>query len=211
MKTVLHVGCGPQNITSMPVYFQDGGWEEIRFDIDPSVDPDILGMIQDLSLIEDGYVDVVYSSHNIEHVSSFEVPGVLAGFRRVINDHGFLVISCPDMFSVAQAILSEDLDKPLYQSPAGPIAALDIIYGHQSAIENGKVYMAHKTAFTAGTLAKHLLVSGFQCVDVVRDQIFGLHAIAFATDKSADSDAIAAAVLPAQEHQLQVLKFQASA
>lgn len=193
----------------MPAYFQDGIWEEIRFDIDPSVDPDILGMIQDLSLIEGGYVDVVYSSHNIEHVSSFEVPGVLAGFRRVINDDGFLVISCPDMFSVAQAILSEDLDRPLYQSPAGLINALDIVYGHQGAIEDGKVYMAHKTAFTAGTLAKHLLSSGFQRVDVVRDRIFGLHAIAFATDKPEVSDATAVAVLPAQDYQLELLKFQA--
>ena len=103
----------------MPSYFQDGMWEEIRFDIDPGVEPDVTGAMQDLSLIEDGYVDAVYSSHNIEHISSFEVPGVLAGFRRVTNDDGFLVISCPDMLSVAQAIASGALEETSYQSPAG--------------------------------------------------------------------------------------------
>lgn len=208
MKTVLHVGCGPENVKSMPAYFQDGMWEEIRFDIDPSVDPDIVGLMQDMSLFEDGYVDAVYSKHNIEHVSSFEVPGVLAGFRRVINDDGFLAISCPDMLSVAQAITDGALENPLYISPAGPISALDIVYGHQASIENGKVYMAHKTAFTANTLARHLLAAGFQRVDVVRDRVFGLHAVAFSSVGAEVCDDVALRVLPASEYQLEILRFQ---
>lgn len=209
MKTVLHVGCGPQNIEGMPSYFHDGIWEEIRFDIDPAVNPDILGMIQDLSMIDDGYVNAVYSSHNLEHISSFEVLGVLSGFRRVINDDGFLIVSCPDMMSVAQAILNGSLEESLYQSPAGPINALDIVYGHQAAIRNGNFYMAHKTAFTANTLAQHLLDSGFQRVDFVRDFTFGLHAVAFINDNAEVSDAIALAVLPEREYQLEFLQFRA--
>ena len=192
----------------MPSYFQDGAWEEIRFDIDPDVDPDIIGMMQDLSLIEDGYVDAVYSSHNIEHVSSFEVAGVLAEFRRVTNDDGFLVISCPDMLSVAQAIVNGALEEVLYHSPAGPISALDIVYGHQGAIAQGKVYMAHKTAFTAHTLARHLMDAGFQRVDVLRDRVFGLHAIAFVNHKDGFSDQLADEVLPGPEHQMELLQFR---
>lgn len=192
----------------MPSYFQDGTWEEIRFDIDPDVDPDMVGMMQDLSLIEDGYVDAVYSSHNIEHVSSFEVQGVLAGFRRVTNDDGFLVISCPDMLSVAQAIVNGALEEVLYHSPAGPISALDIVYGHQGAIAQGKVYMAHKTAFTAHTLARHLMDAGFQRVDVARDRVFGLHAIAFVNQKNGFSDQLADEVLPGREHQIELLQFR---
>lgn len=192
----------------MPSYFQDGTWEEIRFDIDPDVDPDMVGMMQDLSLIEDGYVDAVYSSHNIEHVSSFEVQGALAGFRRVTNDDGFLVISCPDMLSVAQAIVNGALEEVLYHSPAGPISALDIVYGHQGAIAQGKVYMAHKTAFTAHTLARHLMDAGFQRVDVARDRVFGLHAIAFVNQKNGFSDQLADEVLPGREHQIERLQFR---
>lgn len=60
MKNILHVGCGGQDIRSMPSYFQDGAWSEIRFDIDPNANPDIQGELQDLSLIEDACIDVVY-------------------------------------------------------------------------------------------------------------------------------------------------------
>ncbi len=210
MKTILHVGCGGLDIRSMPSYFHDGTWSEIRFDIDPGANPDIQGELQDLSLIEDAAIDVVYSSHNIEHVSSFEVPGVLAGFRRVLGSGGFALILCPDMQSVAQAMAAGVLEEPLYVSPAGPISALDIVYGHQKAILQGQAYMAHKTAFTAETLAKHLLTAGFYQVRVVRDKVFGLHAIAFANapDEN-ESHRLAAAVLPAPENMVESFVFSA--
>lgn len=209
MKTILHVGCGGQDIRSMPSYFHDGKWNEIRFDIDPGANPDIQGELQDLSLIEDASIDVVYSSHNIEHVSSYEVSGVLEGFRRVLGESGFALILCPDMQSVAQAILAGVLEEPLYISPAGSISALDIVYGHQKAIQQGQVYMAHKTAFTAETLAKHLLAAGFSQIRVVRDTVFGLHAIAFVrTPHEEDSVQIATAVFPASKNIVESLLFE---
>ena len=208
MKNILHVGCGGQDIRSMPSYFQDGAWSEIRFDIDPNANPDIQGELQDLSLIEDACIDVVYSSHNIEHVSAFEVSMVLKGFRRVLKDDGFALILCPDIQSVAQAMLAGHLEEPLYHSSAGPINALDIVYGHQKAIQQGQVYMAHKTAFTAETLAKHLLNSGFSQVCVVRDVVFGLHAIAFVSmPDEAGLNKLAEALFPARENIVQSLIF----
>lgn len=209
VKNILHVGCGPQNIRSMPAFFQDGMWDEIRFDIDPRVQPDIVGELQDLSLIEDGAMDAVYSSHNIEHVTSFEVRGVLAGFLRVLKADGFALILCPDIQSVAQAMAAGVLEEPLYQSPAGPINALDIVYGHQQAIQRGELYMAHKTAFTAQTLARHLLAVGFGRVDVVRDRIYGMHAAAFVNQEHAIADAVVAAVLPGPAQQVESLRFMA--
>ena len=141
---------------------------------------------------------------------SFEVPGVLAGFRRVLGSGGFALILCPDMQSVAQAMAAGVLEEPLYVSPAGPISALDIVYGHQKAILQGQAYMAHKTAFTAETLAKHLLTAGFYQVRVVRDKVFGLHAIAFANapDEN-ESHRLAAAVLPAPENMVESFVFSA--
>lgn len=208
MKTILHVGCGPQDIRSMPSYFHDGTWSEIRFDIDPGANPDIQGELQDLSLIEDASIDVVYSSHNIEHVSSFEVSVVLEGFRRILGEDGFALILCPDIQSVAQAIFAGILEDPLYISPAGPISAIDIVYGHQKAIQQGQIYMAHKTAFTAETLAKHLLAAGFTQVRIARDRIFGLHAIAFSSVPNEKySNKLAAAIFPVQENILESLVF----
>lgn len=208
MKTILHVGCGSQDIRSMPSYFQDGTWSEIRFDLDQNANPDIIGDIKDLSLIEDGSIDVVYSSHNIEHVSAFEVPWVLEGFRRVLLDSGFVFVSCPDIKSVAKEIFLGQIDDLLYNSPGGPINALDIIYGHQKYIQQGHIYMAHKTAFTAETLAKSLLSAGFIRVHVARDIIFGLHAIAFKKIPGDEyENEVVKAIFPRDENILESFTF----
>jgi predicted SAM-dependent methyltransferase len=178
MKTLLHVGCGPNSLEDLPAHFHDGQWEEIRYDIDPAVKPDIVGSLQDMSLIEDGCIDAICSSHNIEHVWAFEVPGVLAEFRRVLRPDGVALILCPDLMAVAEAVLDGWLEKPLYESPAGLITGMDVIYGYQSDIAKGKHYMAHKTGFTADTLGAHLLTAGFAAVTIARDKLLGLHAVA---------------------------------
>lgn len=161
MQSVLHVGCGGATIAKMPAGFQDGSWREVRFDINPSVRPDILGTITDMTAVADDSVDAVYSSHNIEHVFAHEVDRVLGEFRRVIKPDGFVSVTCPDLEAVAQHIAAGKLEDPLYVSPAGPIAPLDILYGHGAAIQNGEVYMAHKTGFTVKTLGAHARAAGF--------------------------------------------------
>ena len=208
MRTVLHVGCGVNTLSSLPPLFQDGTWDEIRYDIDDKVQPDIVGELQDLSIIEDGSIDALYSSHNIEHVWAFEVPPVLKEFRRVLKPDGFAMVLCPDVQSVAQAIAEGYLDKPLYVSPAGPITALDILYGFHSAIEKGNHFMAHKTAFTTETLASHLLRAGFAGIAVARDKAFGLHAAAFLAGFDAkEANALASQVHPAQKFLLEVNRY----
>lgn len=180
MKNLLHIGCGLQNIKSLPPLFQQTFWDETRMDIDPSVSPDIIGKLQDLSLIEDAVFDAVYSSHNIEHVSAFEVQPILNEFSRILNNDGFAMILCPDIQSVAEAILQkESLEDTLYISPAGPINALDIIYGYQHDIERGNIFMAHKTALNINSLVDKLMQAGFSQAFVARDKIYGLHGIGF--------------------------------
>lgn len=178
MNVLLHVGCGTRNISHLPPIFQGGDWEELRYDIDPNAQPDIIGELQDMSVLEDASVDAIYSSHNIEHVWAFEVPVVLREFRRVLKPDGFAFILCPDMLAVAQAIIDGQLEQSVYESPAGPITAMDIIYGYQPDIQAGNHYMAHKTGFTSQTLANHLGQVGFAGSIVVRDRLLGLHALA---------------------------------
>jgi hypothetical protein len=37
------------------------GWDEIRLDIDPQVEPDIIGSLTDMSACESGFFDAPYS------------------------------------------------------------------------------------------------------------------------------------------------------
>jgi SAM-dependent methyltransferase len=163
MKKVLHVGCGQKTIMQMPVGFQDGTWSEVRFDINESVRPDIIGTITEMFTVEDASVDALYSSHNIEHVFPHEVVGVLSEFRRVIKEDGFVVVTCPDLQEVCKTVSEGGgaISKPLYQSPAGPITPLDILYGHIASVGRGEIYMAHKTGFDLHSLAGEFKKAGF--------------------------------------------------
>ena len=161
MKTFLHVGCGPQ-YKSQIKGFDNENWKEIRFDIDEKVDPDIVGTLLDMSAVETGSVDAIYSSHNIEHVFPHEVPIVLREFHRVLKDDGMVVLVCPDLQSVCEAVVDDKLLQPLYESPAGPISPIDILYGHRPAIARGNEYMAHKGGFTYSVLNDAFIEAGFK-------------------------------------------------
>lgn len=160
-RKVLHVGCGSKGLRHLPPPFQDGSWAEIRLDIDPGCKPDILGTITDMEGVADGSVDAVFSSHNIEHVFAHEVNTALQEFLRVLAPEGFAVITCPDLQSLGEAIAAGRLEDPLYVSPAGPVAPIDILYGHRGAIARGHHYMAHRIGFTRKTLLEALGRAGF--------------------------------------------------
>ena len=148
-------------------------------DIDASVAPDVIGSMTDMSAVASDSMDGLFSSHNIEHVYAHEVPVVLGEFRRVLNDRGFAVITCPDLQSVCALVAQNKLTDPAYISSSGPIAPIDILYGHRQAMINGNLYMAHKCGFTKKVLEASLLVAGFQSVIVLqREDHFDLWAIA---------------------------------
>ncbi len=139
--TVLHVGCGPADKRAMPMGFQGDQWREVRCDIDPEVQPDIVADMTDLSTIDSGTFDAVFSSHNIEHLFAHQVPIALREFSRVLGDDGFLVLTCPDVQSLGEALAQGRLLETLYESPAGPIAAIDILWGHRTSMARGNTFM----------------------------------------------------------------------
>jgi SAM-dependent methyltransferase len=161
MKSFLHVGCGHLN-KSHAKGFDNDNWSEIRFDIDKNVNPDIEGTLLDMSAVETGSIDAIYSCHNIEHVFPHEVEVVLKEFLRVLNDDGMVVVLCPDLQSVAESILQDKLLDPLYESDAGPIAPIDILYGLRLDLEKGNHYMAHKCGFTYSSLLGCFIQAGFK-------------------------------------------------
>lgn len=177
-RRLLHVGCGRRDPQRLPACLRTPHWQEIRFDIDPGVQPDLVGSITDLGALADDSVDAIYSSHNLEHLETHQVPLALAEFRRVLAPHGFALLTLPDLRAIARHIVDGRLEQPLYQSAAGPISALDMVFGHQAALRNGNHYMAHRTGFSADTLARQLISAGFGEVRVHEGSRWDLWALA---------------------------------
>lgn len=160
-QTFLHIGCGPKHKNQTTRGFNTDAWIELRFDIDEAVKPDLIGTMTDMSAVADESVDAIFSSHNIEHLYPHEVPVALKEFLRVLKPDGFLVVTCPDLQSVCALVAEDKLTEPAYVSPAGPIAPLDILYGHRPPMARGNLYMAHRCGFTQKVLAATLQAAGF--------------------------------------------------
>jgi len=157
--------------------FRSSGWRELRLDIDPNVQPDIIANITSMTPVDDATVDGVYSSHNLEHLFAHEVPVALSEFFRVLKPGGVALVTMPDLQAVAAAIANDQLEDTLYVAPAGPICPVDVLYGYRKSIAAGNVFMAHKTGFTARTLRKKLESAGFTQVRVERGQSYDLWGI----------------------------------
>jgi len=163
-QRLLHVGCGGDTI---PAWLSQ--YDEIRLDIDPRHSPDIVGSMTDLGDI--GQFDVVFSSHSLEHLSPHEVPVALSEFMRVLLPNGAVIMFVPDLEGI------EATEDVVMQSPAGPIAGLDLIYGYRKMLKDHP-YMAHKTGFVKKTLHAVLLDAGFSKVIVQRLEHHALFGVA---------------------------------
>jgi SAM-dependent methyltransferase len=196
MSKFLHVGCGRMTKANATAGFNTDDWREVRFDVDPDCAPDIIGTIVDMSGVPGDSFDAVYSSHNLEHVYPHEVPHVIREFSRVLNGDGFVVLTCPDLQTVCEAVVKDKLLEPLYISPSGPIAALDVLFGHRPSLAAGRHYMAHKCGFTYSVLANLFMAGGFPSVFGGRRH-FDLWIIAFKQSKTdTEMNALARLHLP---------------
>ena len=185
--TFLHVGCGPLKKDRTTQGFNDAAWREIRLDIDAQVHPDIVGTMLDMKDVASASVDAIYSCHNIEHLVAHEVPLAFKEFHRVLNDAGFLVIACPDLQAICALVAEDKLTQPAYQSEAGPIAPIDMLYGHRRFLAGGNDYMAHRCGFTKTVLQGTLIDCGFKSVIAARRLAnFDLWAIASKLPMSED-------------------------
>ena len=163
MKQFLHVGCARLTKANTTAGFNSDDWREVRFDIDPDCAPDIVGTIVDMSNVADASFDAVYSAHNLEHVYPHEVQPIRE-FARVLSDDGFVVLTCPDLQTVCEMVAEDKLLETLYVSSMGPVAPIDILFGHRASVSAGKHYMAHKCGFTFSVLTNLFAAGGFKSV-----------------------------------------------
>jgi len=184
MKTLLHVGSGSQDKSDLKGFNNDD-WSEIRLDIDKDVKPNIVGSLTDLSLVETASVDAIYSAFNIDHIYPHEVPIALKEFYRVLNDDGIVVITCPDMQGVCEAIAQDKLLDVLYESSSGPISPIDVLFGNRREVSAGNEYMAKKGGFTYSELDRVFFEEGFKTrVGGRREEMYELFLVAFKQEKS---------------------------
>jgi SAM-dependent methyltransferase len=162
IKTFLHVGCGRARKADTTPGFAGPEWTELRLDINPAAQPDFICSITDMKAVASESMDALYSSHNIEHLYPHEVPLALQEFRRVLRPDGFAVLTCPDLRSIAALIAADQLTDTAYVSPAGPIAPIDVVYGHRPSLAAGNLFMAHHCGFTRKVLGATLLQAGFR-------------------------------------------------
>lgn len=177
-RKVLNVGGNSKDILIPEQY---DGWEHVLLDIDANGNPDIVCDARELTDLSQAQFDSIYCSHNLEHYYAHDVKKVLAGFFHVLKDDGFVYIRVPDMGEVMKIVARRDLDIEdfLYESPSGPIAVIDIIYGYRKEIErSGHDFYAHKTGFTQKSLLTTLHTAGFPIVFINCGQLEIL-AIAF--------------------------------
>lgn len=166
MKTLLHVGCGPRNLTIPPEF---GSYKETRLDCDPAVEPDVLASVVAMPMVETGTYDLVYASHVLEHLYAHEVSLAFAEFLRVLKPGGVFRMRCPDLQSVTGRVACDEAETVVYQSGLGPVTPLDMIYGMRSMVSRGNVFMAHKCGFTKKVLSDALGTAGFYRVLIDRD------------------------------------------
>ena len=103
---------------------------------------------------EIGQFDRVFCQHALEHLYQYEVSTALSEFRRVLKPGGTAMVFVPDLEDVKAT------EEILLESPAGPIAGLDLIYGYRKVLKECP-YMAHKTGFMQDTLFQAFTEAGF--------------------------------------------------
>ncbi len=170
-RKVLNVGGHDKAI---PIPNRYDGWEHLLLDVDDRVGVDIVADARKLKSLESGTFDALYCSHTLEHFYYHEVPLVVQGFHHVLTPSGFIELRVPDLLEVMKVVVANNLDveSPLYQSRAGPIFVLDVIYGHRAEIErSGHDFYAHKTGYSVASLRRILGANGFPVTFSERKQL----------------------------------------
>jgi SAM-dependent methyltransferase len=179
-RVFVNAGCGPAGHARLPSFFES--WRQLRVDVDAAVAPDVVADITDLSAIDSGSVDAIWSAHCMEHLYVHEVEPALSEFHRILKDDGFACIIVPDLQTIAQYIVSDRLHEVIYESPAGPVTAHDVLFGFGPAVARGSISMAHRCGFTPTAMLQRLRQSSF--VEVVLRRRPSLELAALALKKA---------------------------
>jgi len=140
----LHLGCWHRYIPGF-----------VHIDLCDMPHIDYKTSIDDLSMIEDERVELIYSSHNFEYFDRIQAPNVLKEWNRVLKVGGVLRMAVPDFDKLIEVYnKTKELEKIL-----GPLYGIMEIN-----TKNGKEILYHKTVYNFVSLKKILEDNGFRNV-----------------------------------------------
>lgn len=187
MKTFLHAACANSDKRRTTREFAHDEWREVRMDVNPEVRPNIVSSLLDMCMLENDSFDAVFAAHALERLYAHEVGKALTNIHRVLNQDGYLVLICADLQSACALVAEDKLLEPAYNSPAGPVAPIDIIYGFRPALAAGYERHASKCGFTARALMGTLAQAGFGAIWTARNAAaFTLMGLAAKEERSED-------------------------
>jgi SAM-dependent methyltransferase len=160
----LHAASGNSDKSRTTREFSADAWEEIRMDDNAEVHPDIQADMLHMDSVASGSFDAAFTAYSLERMYPHEVLPALRNLHRVLTEDGYLVVHCADLRSACALIAGDKLLEPAYESPAGPVAPLDILYGFRPALAAGYTRHANKCGFTARALTGTLAQAGFGSV-----------------------------------------------
>ena len=111
-RLLVNLGSGPKDSAWLPAMFAD--WRELRVDADAKAVPDLLADITDLSAIETGSIDAIWSAHCLEHLYLHQVPGAIA-------EGNTLTVALPKRMGAGDLF-----EPPAYWMPAGGAALVGL-------------------------------------------------------------------------------------
>ncbi len=158
-----HASAHPQRLHS---YFKQDGWAVTSMDSEPSLNPDIKGTLTELSTLSSGAYDAIWAQHLLQQFYMHQIGNGLREMFRIIKDGGFVFLSIPDAQLAASFLANNKYDTAIYTSPAGPINAMDILFGYHKFLTSGATHQGHKFAFTAESIGLAMRACGFTNVQV---------------------------------------------
>lgn len=122
--------------------------------------------------IKDDYLEHIYASHLLEHISHKEVPQVLRLWHNKLKKDGILTLNVPDLEWACRQVIRHENMQPLqsdvYSTFEGDRGLQSIFYGTHA--HDGEI---HKSGFTKTSLKNLLEKVGFKDVNI--SQIYEGH------------------------------------
>ena len=164
----------PQHLKVMTDF---DNWQLVDLYVDH---PQVLKMDATQLQYPDNFLEHIYASHLLEHLSHRDIPSILKHWYTKLKPGGLLTLNVPDLAWAARQILKYEngqlLDSSVYTDFFGKAGLNNVIYGtHEHAGEY------HKAGFTQSSLREILEMAQF--TEIVVDCIYDGHdmGVLFAT------------------------------
>jgi hypothetical protein len=167
-KTVLQLGWMSATPGRFEAQFPPALWQEIRYDCDARVQPDIHGPLERLDGVADATVDAVMLPQVLQRFPLHLVAQILKEALRVLKDEGCAILTVPNAQLASVYVANNQPLHPLYDTKVGAITPLDLLYGLRSGIAQGEPHFQHRSGFTHEQLGGMLRECGFTNIAVQR-------------------------------------------